>query len=185
MRRAVHLRARRIWWPRLRRRSLFLLGGIAIGILAVVMAFLADKAQLLFFSLEHRWPLAPLLVTPAGFARYSQQFLPLFASRPPVHRRWISFAHAKPGRACLRNRLRSHCFGTGYSIWYAVLTRLSRSQAAFVQLTVPIIAALGAVLLLAEPVTNRLLLSSAGILGGVALALVAAEWRRTSRRTVS
>ena len=68
LRRSLHLRARRIWLPKLRRRSLFLLGGLATGAAAVTMAVLADKAQILFFSAEHRWPLFPLLATPAGFA---------------------------------------------------------------------------------------------------------------------
>ncbi len=68
--------------------------------------------------------------------------------------------------------------GLGYALWYAVLPRLARASAAFVQLTVPAIAAAGGVLLLGEPLTARLVLASAGILGGVALALAAAERRR-------
>ena len=68
LRRALYLRAHRIWWPRLVRRGLFVLGGIMIGVLAVAMALMADKAQGLFFMVERRWPLSPLLITPAGFA---------------------------------------------------------------------------------------------------------------------
>ena len=71
--------------------------------------------------------------------------------------------------------------GLGYAIWYAALPGLSRSAAAFVQLTVPAIAAAGGVLFLGEPLTTRLVLASAGILGGVALALFAAERRRARR----
>jgi drug/metabolite transporter (DMT)-like permease len=44
-------------------------------------------------------------------------------------------------------------------------------RAATVQLSVPPIAALGGVLLLAEPITPRLALASAAILGGIALVL--------------
>ena len=40
------------------------------------------------------------------------------------------------------------------------------------QLCVPVIAALGGVVLLGEPVTLRLLLASAAILGGIALVVV-------------
>jgi drug/metabolite transporter (DMT)-like permease len=69
--------------------------------------------------------------------------------------------------------------GLGYAVWYAALPSLSRTRAAIVQLTVPAIAAAGGVLLVAEPITGRLALSSAGILGGVALAIVAAEWRKS------
>ena len=68
--------------------------------------------------------------------------------------------------------------GLGYAIWYAVLPSLTRTRAAFVQLTVPAIAALGGVLLIGEPLTLRLVLSSCGILGGVALALYAAGLRK-------
>ncbi len=68
--------------------------------------------------------------------------------------------------------------GLGYAVWYAVLPGLARTQAAVVQLTVPAIAATGGVLLIGEPVTLRLVMSSAGILGGVALALLAADRRR-------
>lgn len=71
--------------------------------------------------------------------------------------------------------------GLGYAVWYAALPGLTRSVAAFVQLTVPAIAAAGGVAFLDEPPTARLVLSSAGILGGVALALFAAERRRAAR----
>ena len=57
----------------------------------------------------------------------------------------------------------------GYVIWYAALRGLNATRAATVQLSVPAIAALGGVLLLSEPVTERLLLSSLAILGGIAL----------------
>lgn len=59
--------------------------------------------------------------------------------------------------------------GLGYVIWYAALPSLKATQAAIVQLSVPAIAALGGALLLAEPITGRLLLASTAILGGIAL----------------
>jgi drug/metabolite transporter (DMT)-like permease len=68
--------------------------------------------------------------------------------------------------------------GLGYAVWYAVLPMIGRSTAAYVQLTVPALAAAGGVLLIAEPVTLRLMLASLGILGGVALALRGAEGRQ-------
>ena len=63
--------------------------------------------------------------------------------------------------------------GVGYAIWYRALRGLSVTQAAVVQLSVPIIAALGAVVFLAEPLGARLILSGAAVLGGVALVLSA------------
>lgn len=61
--------------------------------------------------------------------------------------------------------------GVGYVIWYAALEYLSAMQAAMVQLTVPAIAAAGGVLLLAEPLSARLLVSAVLVLGGLCLAL--------------
>lgn len=61
--------------------------------------------------------------------------------------------------------------GLGYVIWYAALRGLTATAAATVQLSVPVIAALGGVLLLSEPITLRLLLASAATLGGVAIVL--------------
>lgn len=61
--------------------------------------------------------------------------------------------------------------GVGYVIWYAALRGLTATQAATVQLSVPVIAALGGVILLSEPITMRLLLASAATLGGVAMVL--------------
>ncbi len=72
--------------------------------------------------------------------------------------------------------------GLGYIIWYAALPRLSRTRAAFVQLTVPAIAAAGGVVFIGEALGPRLLLATAVILGGVALALAAAHWRSTRTR---
>lgn len=59
----------------------------------------------------------------------------------------------------------------GYVIWYAALRGLTAGRAAVVQLSVPVIAAIGAVLLLSEDLTLRLVLASVATLGGVALAL--------------
>ncbi len=67
-RRSLRLRALRIWLPRFKRRALFLLGGVAVGGLAVLMAALADKAQALFAAVVDRAPAAPFVVTPLGFA---------------------------------------------------------------------------------------------------------------------
>ena len=62
--------------------------------------------------------------------------------------------------------------GIGYSIWYTVLPALKATKAATVQLSVPVIAALGGVVFLGEPITLRLLLASVAILGGIALVIL-------------
>jgi drug/metabolite transporter (DMT)-like permease len=62
--------------------------------------------------------------------------------------------------------------GLGYAVWYSALPALKASTAASVQLSVPVIAALGGVVLLAEPLSLRLLLASLAILGGIALVIL-------------
>lgn len=59
--------------------------------------------------------------------------------------------------------------GCGYVIWYAALAGLTGTRAATVQLTVPVIAAFGGVVLLSEQITLRLLIASVATLGGVAI----------------
>ena len=62
--------------------------------------------------------------------------------------------------------------GVGYSVWYAVLPHLKPSIAAVSQLSVPIWAALGAVLFIAEPIDFHLALSAGVILGGILLVIL-------------
>lgn len=66
--------------------------------------------------------------------------------------------------------------GVGYAVWYAALRGLTATHAATVQLTVPVLAALGGVAFLGEPITVRQAIAAAAILGGVALVLL----RRTA-----
>ena len=68
--------------------------------------------------------------------------------------------------------------GIGYAIWYTALPGLKAASAATVQLSVPLIAALGGIVLLGEPLTLRLVLASVAILGGIAM--VIAEKRSTA-----
>lgn len=65
--------------------------------------------------------------------------------------------------------------GLGYALWYRVLPSLQAAQAGAVQLCVPLLAALGGVILLGETLSARMLLAGAAILGGVALVLRAPE----------
>lgn len=62
--------------------------------------------------------------------------------------------------------------GIGYAIWYSVLPALKATNAATVQLSVPVIAALGGIAFLGESVTLRLVLASVAILGGIALVIL-------------
>ena len=62
--------------------------------------------------------------------------------------------------------------GVGYAIWYTALPHLKATVAATVQLSVPPIAALGAVLFLGESISLRLVACSAAILGGIAIVVI-------------
>jgi drug/metabolite transporter (DMT)-like permease len=67
--------------------------------------------------------------------------------------------------------------GLGYAVWYRALPRLTVTQAAVAQLSVPVIAALGAALTLGETLTARLVISGIAVLAGVALVLTARSRR--------
>jgi drug/metabolite transporter (DMT)-like permease len=69
--------------------------------------------------------------------------------------------------------------GGGYIVWYRAVRRVAVTQAAVAQLSVPVLAGVGAVLFLGEPINQRLVLSGAAVLGGIALVLVS---RSATRR---
>jgi len=61
--------------------------------------------------------------------------------------------------------------GLGYAIWYRALRGLTATTAAVLQLSVPVIAAGGAVALLDETLSARLMVAAAAVIGGVSLVL--------------
>ena len=65
----------------------------------------------------------------------------------------------------------------GYVLWYVIVPRYSLTGASIIQLSVPLITAVLAVILLSEPITLRLALCSVPILGGICLALAAGRKR--------
>jgi drug/metabolite transporter (DMT)-like permease len=62
--------------------------------------------------------------------------------------------------------------GLGYAIWYTALPALKATDAATVQLSVPVLAALGGIVFLGESITLRLVSASIAILGGIALVIL-------------
>jgi len=62
--------------------------------------------------------------------------------------------------------------GLGYVIWYSALSGLKATSAATVQLSVPVLAAAGGILLLGEPMTLRYVIASIAVLGGIALVVI-------------
>ena len=127
------------------------------------------------YSLRGRGSLSPVAVTKGNFLR-SIPFVVLISLIffQDLH---ITFKGAF--FATLSGGLTS---AIGYVIWYAALRNHSATSAALVQLLVPVLAALGGVVLLSEAPTVRLLLSSTMIIGGVALALTQ---RKNSERAES
>jgi drug/metabolite transporter (DMT)-like permease len=75
--------------------------------------------------------------------------------------------------------------GIGYVLWYAALPSLKSTTAATVQLSVPVLAALGGVLFLGEQTTPRLLGASVAILGGIALVVLEGARSRVSSAAAS
>lgn len=62
--------------------------------------------------------------------------------------------------------------GVGYTIWYIALGGLSSIQAAVLQLSVPVIAALGGVIFVSEAITFRLSVSATMVLGGILIVVL-------------
>lgn len=62
--------------------------------------------------------------------------------------------------------------GVGYTIWYIALRSLSSIQAAVLQLSVSIIAAIGGVIFLSETITSRLVISAVIVLGGILMVIL-------------
>ncbi len=62
--------------------------------------------------------------------------------------------------------------GLGYALWYSVLPLLKATNAATIQLSVPVITAIGGIVILGEPVTVRFVMASLAIIGGIALVVM-------------
>jgi drug/metabolite transporter (DMT)-like permease len=72
--------------------------------------------------------------------------------------------------------------GLGYAIWYSVLPAMKTTHAATVQLSVPVLAALGGIVFLGEALSARMLLAAVTILGGIALVILEKKSTPASRR---
>lgn len=62
--------------------------------------------------------------------------------------------------------------GIGYTIWYIALGGLSATQAAVLQLLVPVIAALGGIIFVSEAITVRFTISATMVLGGILMVVL-------------
>jgi drug/metabolite transporter (DMT)-like permease len=129
--------------------SLMMVSGIAWGI----------------YTLRGRGSENPLRDTAHNFLRT----IPLIAILVTLAIKQTQFSFEGIMYAAISGGLAS---GVGYSIWYAALRGLSATQAAVIQLLVPVIAALGGILFVSEVITSRLAVSALMILGGILLVIL-------------
>jgi drug/metabolite transporter (DMT)-like permease len=120
------------------------------------------------YSLRGRRSVDPLRTTTGNFVRA----LPFAAVLSLIMWRGTSVSGKGMLLALLSGTVTS---GGGYVVWYQALRGLTATRAAIVQLSVPVLAAIGGVMFLSETITSRLLVSTVMILGGVGLAIVSRQ----------
>ncbi len=115
------------------------------------------------YSIEGRRSADPTATTADNFALASLLCLPVMLAS----RSGLVMTPTGLGLAVTSGAVTS---GLAYAAWYAVLPHLPAWRAALVQLAVPVVTAGAAAVLLAEPLTTRLWMALAFVLGGIGLA---------------
>ena len=133
----------------------------AVGALLMIAAGVAWG----MYSLRGRGAGDATAVTAGNFVRAAALVVPLGLAGLP----WATFDPAGLLWALCSGAVTS---GLGYAVWYTALKGLQPTSSASVQLSVPVLTALGGVAFLSEPVTLRLALCSLAILGGIAWVIV-------------
>lgn len=142
-----------------------LLPGLSAPPLVGSMLMLGAGAAWGVYSLRGRGVGDPVKVTAGNFGRATligtiMSLLMITGASLPSDGVWY---------AILSGALAS---GIGYVIWYTALPELKATHAATVQLSVPVIATIGGIIFLGEPISLRLIVASAAILGGIALVVL-------------
>lgn len=116
------------------------------------------------YSLRGRGQGDPSLVTTGNFLRGAPIALALSAAL---------YSHASLEMAGVIYAVASGAVGSGlgYICWYTALPSLKATQASVLQLSVPILTAIGGIFFLGETFTVRLAVASAAILGGIGLVI--------------
>jgi drug/metabolite transporter (DMT)-like permease len=148
--------------------GVLLLPGLQAPPLANAALMLAAGVAWGVYSLRGRGSRDPLRTTAGNFLRT----LPLAAVLVALG---LSQAHADARGLAAALASGALASGLGYAVWYAALPSLRASTAGIVQLSVPVLAAAGGIVLLAEPVGWRFALAAALTLGGIALATLKAR----------
>jgi len=108
---------------------------------------------------------SPLMDTAFNFFRT----LPFIVFLGLLSMKSLNFSNEGIVLAALSGGLAS---GIGYTLWYMALSGLSPIQAGVLQLLVPIIAAIGGVVFVSEPVTLHLLIAATIMFGGILLMIL-------------
>ena len=120
------------------------------------------------YSLRGKRERNPASVTTGNFVRA----VPFAVAVSAIFAGWANYKLAGISYAVISGAITS---GLGYVIWYSVLPGLSATSAATVQLSVPVLAATGGILLLGESITLRYALASVAVIGGIALVVSAPQ----------
>lgn len=159
------------------------LAGFALAMLGLVVLLLPGLAAPPFlsavsmlgagiawgiYSLRGKRVASPIAATAGNFLRT----VPMTLAFSLVSINALSLSRAGLLYAVVSGALTS---GVGYAVWYKVLPNLPTSNAATVQLSVPVIAALGGVVLIGEPLSWRLVGAAIAILMGIALVILNAK----------
>jgi drug/metabolite transporter (DMT)-like permease len=126
------------------------------------------------YSLRGKGEWNPASVTTGNFVRA----VPFAAALSII---FVPWTHVNPAGVTYAIVSGSLTSGLGYVIWYSALPGLKAASAATVQLSVPVLAATGGILLLGEPITPRYIFASLAVLGGIALVVAT----RHSQRNLS
>ena len=141
---------------------LLLLPGLSAPPLRGAILMLGAGLAWGIYSLRGKAVGDPAGATTGNFVRA----VPMAALASIILFQFAHFDRAGVGYAVLSGAIAS---GVGYVIWYTALPGLSATSAATIQLSVPVLAAAGGILLLGEPLTLRFFCSSVAVLGGIAL----------------
>jgi drug/metabolite transporter (DMT)-like permease len=117
------------------------------------------------YSLRGKGEQSPASVTAGNFVRavpFSAVVWIIFLRSAHVDLAGVSYATLSGAIAS----------GLGYVIWYSALPGLKAASAATIQLSVPVLASTGGILLLGESITLRYVVASVAVLGGIALVVV-------------